>query len=104
MNTSVMLAGAFKDLGDSFIGTLAGWTDDGIKVALAVIVLITIARKMSMKAAIGALIAMVLALAIYASQNDLSGKVTDEIKNPSKSAGPVTVVVSPPGGSSGGVL
>ncbi|MEV6574870.1 hypothetical protein [Streptomyces sp. NPDC051577] len=104
MNTSVMLAGEFKDLGDSFIGTLAGWTDNGIKVALAAIVLITIARKLSMKAAIGALLAMVIALAIYAAQDDLSGKVTDEIKNPSKSAGPVTVYVSPPGGSSGGVL
>lgn len=102
MNSSVMLAGEFKVLGDSFIGTLAGWTENGIKVALAAIVLITIARKLSMKAAIGALLAMVIALAIYAAQDTLSGKFTDEIKNPSKSSGPVAVVVSPARGSSGG--
>ncbi|MGW7317927.1 hypothetical protein [Streptomyces sp. NPDC054865] len=100
-----VLAGQLDALGDSIIGTLAGWTDSGLKVALAAVVLVTIVRRFSLKAGIGALLAMVLALGIYSARDSLSGKVKDEVENPAKGAGAVTVVVGPDSrGVRGGTL
>ncbi|GAA0269924.1 hypothetical protein GCM10010302_04350 [Streptomyces polychromogenes] len=101
-----ILAGQLDKLGDSLIGTLAGWSDKGLKVALTVVVVVTVARRFSLKAGIGALIAMVLALGLYEARESLSGAVKDEINNPAKGAGAVTVVVTPDpvAGGSGGVL
>ncbi|MEW1639800.1 hypothetical protein AB0469_37785 [Streptomyces sp. NPDC093801] len=90
-----ILAGQLDKLGDSLIGTLAGWSDKGLKVALTVVVVVTVARRFSLKAGIGALIAMVLALGLYEARESLSGAVKDEINNPAKGAGAVTVVVTP---------
>ncbi|MEV6735152.1 MULTISPECIES: hypothetical protein [unclassified Streptomyces] len=61
----VVLAGKFADMGDSFIATLARWSDSGLKAILLTVVVVTVGRKFSMKAGIGALIALVAALAIY---------------------------------------
>ncbi|MFJ8165600.1 hypothetical protein ACIRBY_32450 [Streptomyces sp. NPDC096136] len=101
-----ILAGQLDKLGDSLIGTLAGWSDKGLKVALTVVVVVTVARRFSLKAGIGALLAMVLALGLYEARESLSGAVKDEINNPAKGAGAVTVVVTPDpaAGGSGGVL
>ncbi|MBT2612739.1 hypothetical protein J7I97_32095 [Streptomyces sp. ISL-87] len=98
-----MLAGELQIFGDSIIGTLSGWSDAGLKTALTTIVVITVARKVSLKAGIGALIAMVIALGIYDARDALSGKVTDEVKNPAKGAG-VTVVITPDSATNGRVL
>ncbi|MFE0916030.1 MULTISPECIES: hypothetical protein [unclassified Streptomyces] len=98
MNTpnSVVLAGQLDALGDSLIGTLAGWADNGLKVALTLVVVVTIARKFSLKAGIGALIALVIALGIYNSRDSLASIFSDEIKNPAKSTGQTVVVVTAP--------
>ncbi|MEU3315801.1 hypothetical protein ABZ743_24435 [Streptomyces sp. NPDC006662] len=106
MKQQFILAGKLDELGDSLIGTLAGWSDKGLKVALTVVVLVTVARRFSLKAGIGALIAMVIALGLYEARESLSGAVKDEINNPAKGAGAVTIVVtpSPAAGGSGGVL
>ncbi|GHA47887.1 hypothetical protein GCM10010329_82890 [Streptomyces spiroverticillatus] len=78
----LVLAGAADALGDSLIATVADWGDKGLKAALIIIVLITVARRVSLKAGIGALLAMVIALSIYDSRNALSDKVQDEVNNP----------------------
>ncbi|MEU9182861.1 hypothetical protein AB0C90_39990 [Streptomyces sp. NPDC048550] len=91
----VMLAGKFADMGDSFIATLARWSDGGLKAILLAVVVVTVGRKFSMKAGTGALIALVIALGIYNSRDSLAGMFSDEINNPSKGAGAVTVVVTP---------
>jgi hypothetical protein len=62
-----------------------------------------------LKAGIGALIGMVLALGrLYNSRDSLANLFQDEVNNPAKSAGAVTVVVSPQpdrlSGVAGGVL
>ncbi|MFF4429799.1 hypothetical protein ACFYZ4_11610 [Streptomyces sp. NPDC001513] len=106
MNTlhSVVLAGQLDTLGGSLIGTLADWADKGLKAALTLVVVITVARKFSLKAGIGALIALVIALGLYNSRDSLASIFSNEINNPAKGAGQVTVVVTPDTTSSGGVL
>ncbi|MET8298573.1 hypothetical protein ABZW02_31700 [Streptomyces sp. NPDC005180] len=106
MKQQFILAGKLDELGDSLLGTLGGWSDKGLKVALTVVVVVTVARRVSLKAGIGALIAMVLALGLYEARESLSGAVKDEINNPAKGTGAVTVVVTPDPavGGSGGVL
>ncbi|MFE9933557.1 hypothetical protein [Streptomyces sp. NPDC005533] len=94
MNTlnSVVLAGRLDALGDSLIGTLAGWADSGLKAALTLVVVVTVARKFSLKAGIGALIALVIALGLYQSRESLASIFSDEINNPAKSSGQAVVV------------
>jgi hypothetical protein len=50
-------------------------------------------QKFSLKAGIGALLLMVIALGLYDSRNDLASMFTDEVKNPSKGASAVPGVV-----------
>ncbi|MFJ2745437.1 hypothetical protein ACIO3O_37910 [Streptomyces sp. NPDC087440] len=78
----LVLAGAADALGDSLIATVADWGDKGLKAALIIIVVITVVRRVSLKAGIGALLAMVIALSIYDSRTALSDKVQDEVNNP----------------------
>lgn len=97
MNTSdVQLAGKLADLGNSWLTTLGTWGDKGLQVALVAIVVVTVVRKVSLKAGIGALIGLVVALGIYNSRTSLANLFEDEVNNPVKSARIVTVVVSPP--------
>jgi hypothetical protein len=104
----VQLAGKLADLGNSWLSTLGTWGDKGLQVGLTAIVVITFVRKVSLKAGIGALIGMVLALGLYNSRDSLTNLFQDEVNNPAKSAGAVTVVVSPQPdrlpGVAGGVL
>jgi hypothetical protein len=92
---SVQLAGALEDFGDGLIDTAGSWGDRILPVALIILVVITIFRRMSFKAGIGALIAMVLALGIYNSRDSLSEMVEDEVNNPAGSTG----VEQAPGGA-----
>ncbi|WP_328774864.1 hypothetical protein OHU17_00530 [Streptomyces goshikiensis] len=99
---SVILAGKFDAFGDSFIKTLTDWGSSGLTAALSILVLVTIGSKWSMKAAIGALIAMVIALGIYKSRDALSDMVSDEINHPANAA--AVVSVDPRAEGAGGVL
>ncbi|MFD4130438.1 hypothetical protein ACFXKK_26650 [Streptomyces globisporus] len=101
MTGDMLLAGKLEELGDSFIGTLGDWADGGLQVALVAIVVITVVRKASLKAGIGALLAMCLALGIYNSRDSLADLFEDEVKNPSQSA-PASGLAERPG--TGGVL
>lgn len=86
MTTQMQLAGKLEDLGDSFLGTLGDWADQGLHVALIAVVVITVVRKASLKAGIGALLAMVVALGIYNSRGTLADLFEDEVKNPSNAS------------------
>lgn len=68
MSRSLLLAGKLDSLGDSSLGTLEDWSDKGLTVALISIVVITVLRKVSLKAGIGARIGLPLALGIYNSR------------------------------------
>ncbi|MEU6680883.1 hypothetical protein [Streptomyces sp. NPDC046925] len=88
MNTlnEVVMAGAVADLGDSWIGTVEDWGSKGLKAALIAIVVVIMVQRFSLKAGIGSLILMVIALGLYSSRNDLADMFEDEVKNPAKSA------------------
>ncbi|MFD7972529.1 hypothetical protein [Streptomyces clavifer] len=104
MSRSLILAGRLDALGDSWLGTLEDWGDKGLKVALIAIVVITVVRKVSLKAGIGALIGLVLALGIYNSRNSLANIFEDEVNNPANTLPAVTVVVEEKTPAPDGVL
>ncbi|MEV6400210.1 hypothetical protein AB0M39_36420 [Streptomyces sp. NPDC051907] len=95
MSTDVQMAGKLADLGNSWLATLEAWGDKALQTALVAIVVVTVVRKVSLKAGIGALIGLVVALGIYDSRATLAGLFEDEVKNPATGARPVTVVVAP---------
>ncbi|MGW0628493.1 hypothetical protein [Streptomyces sp. NPDC002758] len=95
MNTmhSLMLAGQLNDLGDSWITMFKDWATKGLQAGLVVLVVVIMIQKFSLKAGIGALLLMVIALGLYNSRNDLANMFEDEVKNPSKGAPAVPGVV-----------
>ncbi|MFD9356431.1 hypothetical protein [Streptomyces sp. NPDC060031] len=101
---TVMLAGKLDVLGNSLLGTLSGWGDKGLKVALTVVVLAAVVRNFSLKAGIGALLAMIVALSLYNSRESIAGMFSDEINNPAHGAGSITLVVPPDTAARGQVL
>ncbi|WP_435216390.1 hypothetical protein [Streptomyces sp. bgisy034] len=88
MNTvnSVLLAGRLDDLGDSWITMLQNWATKGLQAGLIGLVVIIMIQKFSLKAGIGALILMVIALGLYDSRQELADMFEDEVKNPAKGA------------------
>lgn len=77
--TGVILAGELDDIGNHLLDMGNGWAEKSLALGLLIIVLVTIAKKMSVKAAIGTLIGLVIAGAIYDSRNDMSDAVKDEV-------------------------
>ncbi|PWJ02571.1 hypothetical protein DKG34_37855 [Streptomyces sp. NWU49] len=100
MNTrhSLMLAGQLDDLGDSWITMFQDWATKGLQAGLLVLVVVIMIQKFSLKAGIGALLLMVIALGLYNSRDSLANMFEDEVRNPSKSAPalPGTVQSEPP--------
>ncbi|MFJ8787011.1 hypothetical protein [Streptomyces sp. NPDC102476] len=95
MNTvnSVILAGQLDDLGDSWINMLKDWATRGLQAGLLVLVVVVMIQKFSLKAGIGALLLMIIALGLYNSREDLSKMFEDEVKNPAKGAPAVPGIV-----------
>ncbi|WP_405576192.1 hypothetical protein [Streptomyces sp. NBC_01092] len=83
---SVVLAGRLDDSGDAWIAMLGDWAAKGLQVGLVGLVVCIMIQKFSLKAGIGALILMVVALGLYNSRNDLASMFEDEVKNPAKGA------------------
>ncbi|MGK5695069.1 hypothetical protein ACSNOJ_19535 [Streptomyces sp. URMC 128] len=96
MNTvnSVILAGQLDDLGDSWISMFKDWATKGLQAGLLVLVVVIMIQKFSLKAGIGALLLMIIALGLYNSREDLSDMFEDEVKNPAKGAPAVPGIVS----------
>ncbi|MFJ4790798.1 hypothetical protein [Streptomyces sp. NPDC088794] len=88
MNTAhhLMLAGQLDDLGNSWITMLKNWATRGLQAGLLVLVVVIMIQKFSLKAGIGALLLMIIALGLYDSRESLAGMFQDEVKNPSKGA------------------
>ncbi|MGW7715550.1 hypothetical protein ACWGKK_14705 [Streptomyces chartreusis] len=89
----VLLAGRLDDLGDSWITMLQNWATKGLQAGLLVLVVVIMIQKFSLKAGIGALILMVIALGLYGSRQELADMFEDEVKNPAKGAPAVPGVV-----------
>jgi hypothetical protein len=82
----VMLAGQLDDLGDSWITMLEDWATKGLQAGLIVLVVVIMVQRFSLKAGIGALLLMIIALGLYDSREDLADMFTDEVKNPANGA------------------
>ncbi|MFF3489500.1 hypothetical protein ACFYXC_40675 [Streptomyces sp. NPDC002701] len=95
MNTvhSLILAGRLGDTGDGWINMLERWATTGFHAGLTALVVIVMVQKVSLKAGLGALLLMIIALGLYASREDLASMFEDEVKNPSKSAPAVSGIV-----------
>ncbi|MFD4604372.1 hypothetical protein ACFWPQ_40945 [Streptomyces sp. NPDC058464] len=88
MNTvhSLMLAGQLNDLGNSWIDMFKEWATKGLQAGLLVLVVVVMVQKFSLKAGIGALLLMIIALGLYNSRDSLANMFEDEVKNPVKGA------------------
>ncbi|MFC9643814.1 hypothetical protein ACFTZF_35570 [Streptomyces mirabilis] len=95
MNTvhSLMLAGQLNDLGNSWINMFKEWATKGLQAGLVCLVVVIMIQKFSLKAGIGALLLMVIALGLYNARNDLANMFTDEVKNPAKGAPAISGIV-----------
>lgn len=95
MNTvhSLMLAGQLDDLGNSWITMFKNWATKGLQAGLLVLVVVTMIQKFSLKAGIGALLLMVIALGLYNSRDSLADMFEDEVNNPSKGVPAVPGIV-----------
>ncbi|MEV7775403.1 hypothetical protein [Kitasatospora sp. NPDC086791] len=78
----VMLAGALKNIGDSWSVTALDWVSKFLMIALVLICCIQVVKKMSIKAGIGAVIGLVLCWAVFSGRYSLSSIVEDEFKDP----------------------
>jgi hypothetical protein len=90
---SVVLAGDLSDLGDSWITMFGKWATKGLQTGLVCLVVVIMIQRFSLKAGIGALLLMVIALGLYNSRNDLANMFEDEVKNPSQGAPAVPSLV-----------
>ncbi|MFE1296546.1 hypothetical protein [Streptomyces sp. NPDC058731] len=95
MNTvhSFMLAGQLDDLGTSWINMFKDWATKGLQAGLICLVVVIMVQKFSLKAGIGALLLMIIALGLYNSRDSLANMFTDEVKNPAKVAPAVPGIV-----------
>ncbi|MEV6537346.1 hypothetical protein AB0M86_48880 [Streptomyces sp. NPDC051639] len=82
----LMLAGQLNDLGDSWISMFKEWADRGMQVGLVCIVVVVMVQRFSIKAGIAALLALVVALGLYNSREDLAKMFEDEVNHPSQGA------------------
>ncbi|MFF1511897.1 hypothetical protein [Streptomyces sp. NPDC058326] len=84
MNTvdnAVVMAAAFKDIGNHLFGLGESWAERALKLFILTAVVITVVTKMSLKAAIGSVIALVICLGIYNARTELSDAFKEELTN-----------------------
>ncbi|WP_199550171.1 hypothetical protein [Streptomyces sp. N35] len=97
----VLLAGPLQNLGDTFIEMLKDWGSAALVAILIVIVALEAGRRMSIKAGIGALLLMIIALGLYAARNDLAGMFETEIKEAGTEGAPAPTAPPIPGTNAG---
>jgi hypothetical protein len=81
-----MLAGQLNDLGNSWINMFKEWATKGLQAGLVCLVVVIMIQKFSLKAGIGALLLMIIALGLYNSRDSLANMFEDEVKNPARGA------------------
>jgi hypothetical protein len=93
---TVMLAGKLDDLGNSWIDMFEGWATKGLQAVLLGLVVYAMIQKVSLKAGIGALLLMIVALGLYNSRDSLSDMFEDEVNNPAQGAPAIPGIVHSP--------
>ncbi|MFF4343188.1 hypothetical protein ACFY00_25075 [Kitasatospora sp. NPDC001540] len=73
------LAGPLQNFGNSWATTLMGWVATGLMIGMTAIVIIHAIRKMSIKAAIGGAIGLVVVWGIFANRISFSDMFRDEV-------------------------
>ncbi|MFD9685241.1 hypothetical protein ACFXPX_05070 [Kitasatospora sp. NPDC059146] len=68
----VMLAGSIQNFGNSWAKTLLDWVASGLMIALTAIVITHAIRKMSIKAAIGGALGLVICWSLFTGRYSLS--------------------------------
>ncbi|MEZ0092498.1 hypothetical protein [Streptacidiphilus sp. EB129] len=101
MSRPAVLAGALQGLGNHFIGMFAGWALPSLEAAGGLIVVVTMVRRFSLKAGIGAALALVLMLGIYQSRAQLASMFTNEVQTASTTGAAQHSLVMPLGGTGG---
>ncbi|MFD0260998.1 hypothetical protein ACFVH7_22375 [Kitasatospora indigofera] len=96
MHTTMMLAGPVQNFGNSWAKTLLDWVASGLMITLTAIVILQAVRKMSIKAAIGGAIGLVIAWSLFVGRytiSDLFGSEYRETRTPTtapiQGAGPL---------------
>ncbi|MFD6549690.1 hypothetical protein [Streptomyces sp. NPDC058398] len=69
------------------------WATNALQAGLVCLVVTIMIQKFSLKAGIGALLLMIIALGLYNSRDSLANMFEDEVKNPSKTAPAVPGIV-----------
>jgi hypothetical protein len=92
---SFILAGQLDDLGNSWITMFKQWATKALQAGLIVLVVAIMIQKFSLKAGIGALLLMIIALGLYNSRESLANMFEDEVKNPAKGAPTAPGIVQP---------
>ena len=104
MSRTIHLAAGttLQNLGDNIIGMLAGWALPSLTAVGGLIVVVTMVRRFSLKAGIGAVLAFVVCLGIYNSRDDLATMFKNQVQSASTSNGArlhsVVVPLIEPGG------
>ena len=84
--TDMMLAGAVQNFGNSWSNTLLTWVTNGLMIALGAILIIHAIRKMSIKAAIGGAIGLVICWSIFSGRYSIANMFQSEYKDPGTQA------------------
>ncbi|MEV0449801.1 hypothetical protein [Streptomyces sp. NPDC050600] len=77
----IVLAGAFENIGNGLFGLGENWAERALKLFLVAIVAITVIKKMSIKAGIGAVLGLAICLGIYYARADLADAFKQEIRD-----------------------
>jgi hypothetical protein len=91
---TTLAEGQLSTLVDNTLGNIEDWAAQGFMAFLLVLVVVTMVRRFSLRAGIGALLAMIIALGLWNSRHDLSDYFTDEIEENSVAS----AVVAPAAG------
>ncbi len=82
MNNDVMLAGAIVNIGNTWATILDTWVSAFLMIALVLVCLVQVVRKMSIKAGLGAIIGLVLCWSLFTGRIQLSNLFNTEFKDP----------------------
>lgn len=78
---------SLQNLGDNIIGMFAGWAGPSLTAVGGLIVVVTMIRRFSLKAGIGAALAFVVCLGIYGSRSDLATMFRNQVESSSTANG-----------------
>ena len=89
MNPTTNLAsggGALQNLGTNLIQMVTGWAPGALEAVCLIIVVVTIIKRFSLKAGIGALLAFVLCLSIFQDRYNIAAMFTSQIQSASSTS------------------